>query len=114
MRTFAASSHDTTDMRRVFERGGNVATLDIGNPRVRRMLIQLDVDGFHALLAEMGGSTPVSRHATLAMMHKIRAQWRFRRNFTDGMMRVSKRWLAQHGYTNALHDDQLERVQSTD
>lgn len=78
-----------------------------------KVLKALDVDAFVQVLTEIGnGTAPVSRHATLAMMHKIRAQWSFRRSFTDGERRISKRWLVQHGYTTRLNDDKLQEVQA--
>jgi hypothetical protein len=113
MRTHLASHKHRTEheMLAAFLPNTQCASLELGDPHVQDLLKRLDVDAFHKMLAEIGGSQPVSRHATLAMMHKIRAKWAFRRIWGDGAMRVSKRWLRQHGFNTQLSDQRLEEVQ---
>lgn len=114
MRTVMATGNEVerrATARALEAAGYKHAGIDIGEPRVHRALVTLDVDDFVAFLTDIGGSPPVSRHAVLAMMHKIRAQYRFHKSFTDGQQRISKRWLKDHGFTNKLHDEKMDLVQ---
>lgn len=114
MKTFLAPPNRQTEieMLAAIVPMTQTATLDVGDPKVADMLRRLDVNAFTTFLIEELGDRPVSRHATLAMMHKIRAQWRFRRMFSEGAMRVSKRWLKEHGFTSSLYDKKMEEVQN--
>lgn len=90
--------------------GYGQATLDVWEHK--KTLKALDVEAFWQEMIKIGnGTPPVSRHAVLAMMHKIRAQWRFKKSFTDGERRISKRWLKKHGYTTNLDDVKMREVQ---
>lgn len=109
MRIAAANPGDPAARQYAGARGRD---LDISHPFIRRVLATLDVELFTEVLAHMGGDRPVSRHAILAIMHKIRAQYRFHKLFTDGQQRLSKRWLREHGFTTKLHDEKMEEIQS--
>jgi hypothetical protein len=91
---------------------GMMIPFDVGNPEYARIVRELDVDAMWEFLKDVGGDVPRSRHAVLVMLHKMRAQWGFRRIYGEGRMRQSKRWLLEHGFSNALRDPKLDAVQS--
>lgn len=85
--------------------------LDIREKDKLRMIRKLDIPGMCEFMRVTAGDDPVSRHAVLALMHKVRVQRMYRKMFTDGQQRISRRWLTDHGYSTKLQDKKLNDVQ---
>lgn len=63
------------------------------------IIIRLDVEAAAAVLEELHPTYNHSRYYTLALLHKIRCRKEYRRILSPALIRLSQRWLKEHGFS---------------